>query len=133
MVCFFLVFCGEADSRDDFSEQKMRGRHFVQFGEFTTVSGTLKTEFGEWFLVDNNIVYEIHMGDHRHRQETGVKLEEGKKATVTGFLYVQEGHDNIDIAVCTVEMDGEKYRFRSDAGVPLWRGRGTREGHKQGL
>lgn len=129
----FLIFFGEAMCESGGPAERMRGRDIVQVGEFITVAGTLKAEGGEWLLVSEGVVYEIHLGDHQHRRETGIELEEGKEAVVAGFFYAQEGHANIDIAVCTIEIDEEKYRFRSDTGTPLWRGRGQRSGHNKDL
>lgn len=126
----FLLFCFGITSKVIGSEKELRGRHFVQLGQFVTVTGTLKTQLGEWFLIENNTIYQIHMGDHKHREKTGIELKEGKKATLTGFLYSQEGYDNLDIAVCTIEIKGRVYRFRKDDGTPLWRGYGSQKGYQ---
>jgi len=104
----------------------------VQLGELDTVTGILKTEFGEWFLSSNDVTYEIHMGDHDHRKEIGINLEEGKKVTAAGFFYQQEDMENVDIAVTALTIDGEEYRFREDDGTPLWRGQGLESGQGPG-
>ena len=110
------------------AEEKLRGRDFVRLGEPGSVEGNLKMEHGEWFIVSEGQVYELHLGDHVHRADTGIKLEEGIRAYVTGFFYAREGASEIDIAVCAVELDGELYRFRDDDGSPLWRGSGSGDG-----
>ncbi len=104
-------------------ELRLRGRDFVRLGELGSVSGTLKMDKGEWFLLTDDNIYEIHLGDHEHREKTGIKLEEGKVAEVTGFIYAQEDAAYIDIAVCTIKLNDNKYRFREDDGTPLWQGR----------
>ena len=108
---------GEAES--------LKGRDFVRLGEPGSVEGSLKRARGEWFLVAGNETYELHLGDHAHRAATGINLEEGKHAEVTGFIYAREGRDEVDIAVCTILLDGTEYRFREDDGTPLWRGSGA--------
>ncbi len=110
---------------------RLRGRDFVVLGKPAELAGTLLTEFGEWFLAVNGIIHELHLGDHAHRADTGIKLEEGKPAEVTGFLYAREGDDTVDVAVCVISLDGEEYRFREDDGTPLWRGRGSGPGRQQ--
>lgn len=119
-----LIYTGETEP-----EARLRGRDFVRLGEFGNISGTLKPDRGEWFLQTEELLYEIHLGDHEHRAKTGIKLEEGKKGEVTGYIYAQEGSEIIDVAVCTIVLDGKEYRFRNDDGTPLWRGRGGREAH----
>lgn len=120
------------------TERELRGRDFVRMGEFIEITGTLKPERGEWFLIAGDGVYEIHLGDHSHRASTGITLEEGKKASVRGYVYKREGAGETDIAVCSVLIDGKEYRFREDDGTPLWkgqsagRGHGTPEAEKQG-
>ncbi len=113
--------------------QDLKGRDFVRLGEFQTLRGDIYAERGEWILQANGAAYELHLGDHTHRERTGIRLEEGKMVTVSGYVYSQRGADFIDLAVCTVQMDGREYRFREDDGTPLWRGQGggDREGQAQ--
>ncbi len=121
--------CGNSQpGRVSTSGEELRGRDFVRLGTLITVTGTLKPERGEWFLISGDKVYEIHLGDHEHRAKTGIKLAEGRAASVKGFMYKQEGVDEIDIAVCTVIVDGKEYRFRENDGTPLWRGQSSGEG-----
>lgn len=134
LSALILAGCGDsqrAPARGRVSHnggQELRGRDFVRLGEFTNVSGVLKPERGEWFLVSGGDIYEIHLGDHEHRARTGISLAEGKKAAVAGFLYEQEGASAKDVAVCTIAVDGREYRFREDDGTPLWRGRSSGAG-----
>lgn len=123
----------DAKDKDEGEEEdRLRGRDIVRLGKLTELTGTLKPEKGEWFVeTEDGAVYEIHLGDHKHRAETGIALEKGKTATVSGFLYQQEGNEIIDIAVCTVKLDGKEYRFREDDGTPLWRGSGGGGRHGQ--
>ncbi len=111
----------------------LKGRDFVRLGEYQTLTGDIYPDRGEWFLQVDGAAYELHLGDHTHRERTGIRLEEGKAATVSGYVYSQRGVDFIDLAVCTVQMDGEKYRFRQDDGTPMWWGQGGGDRDGQGL
>ncbi len=113
--------------------QDLKGRDFVELGEFQTLRGNIYPDRGEWFLQTGDSAYELHLGDHTHRERTGIRLEEGKTATVSGYVYSQRGADFIDLAVCTVQMDGEKYRFRQDDGTPMWWGQGGGDRDGQGI
>lgn len=106
------------------SDTALRGRDFVRLGDPGTVTGTLATIGGEWFLKAGDETYELHFGDHRHRAETGINLEEGIEAEVFGFIVEGALGTPSDIAVCTIVIDGDGLRFREDDGTPLWRGRG---------
>jgi hypothetical protein len=128
--------CSNDCSGDDCDHEQetttqLRGRDFVRLGELGTVTGTLKPDKGEWFLHTEENIYEIHLGDHEHRAKTGIKLEEGKTAQATGFIYTQEGSETIDISVCTIVLDEKEYRFREDDGTPLWQGCGSGGRHRQ--
>ncbi len=111
---------------------ELTGRDFVELGKLTTLKGILKSDRNEWLLVSGGSSYEIHLGDHSHRAETGIRLTEGYTAHVKGFLYEQEGKDIGDIAVCSIVIDNVEYRFRDDNGNPLWAGQHGGEGRGGG-
>lgn len=115
-------------SRAPGEEDRLKGRDFVRLGEFKALKGTLQRVRGEWILMVDGASYELHLGDHDHRVATGIRLEPEKIAEVTGFVYAQEGAEDIDVALCTVTLDGTEYRFRQDDGTPLWRGRSGGQG-----
>jgi hypothetical protein len=127
LIMTFRVICADICSEKTIKETEsatLRGKDFVELGDFGTRTGKLKSEKGEWFLEVADRIYEIHLGDHTHRKNIGIQLNEGKEVTVTGFIYRQANSKMIDIAVCTI-LDSEKeYRFREDDGTPLWRGSG---------
>lgn len=110
--------------------KRLQGRDFVTLGELKTVTGILSQDRGEWFLETEGVLQELHLGDHDHRAATGIRLESGKQAEVTGFAYRQQGSDIVDIAVCSITLDGQEYQFRTEDGTPLWRGSGG--GDKRG-
>lgn len=124
-----LIFASPLAGAGDGSK-RLQGRDFVTMGELETVTGTLSRERGEWFLAAGGVLHELHLGDHDHRAATGIRLEAGKQAEVTGFAYRQQGSDIVDIAVCSITLDGQEYQFRTEDGTPLWRGSGG--GDKRG-
>ncbi len=121
-----------ADREHTGEPAELTGRDFVELGELTTLTGILKSDRNEWMLVSDAASYEMHIGDHNHRAETGIRLTEGYTAKVKGFLYEQEGKDIGDIAVCSIVMDNVEYRFRDDEGNPLWAGQRGGEGRGGG-
>ncbi len=126
---------GQEQSRQHNPQQKaeasLRGRDFVRLGEIDTFSGIVTEIKGEWCLITADAKYELHLGDHNHREKTGIKLSEHAEIKVTGFVYSQEEIEIADIAVCIIIMDGKEYRFRDDDGTPLWQGRGQNRAHNK--
>lgn len=123
-ILILTVVCLHAAVLHAASDPVLRGRDLVRLGIRETVTGTLASMEGEWFLESEDGVYELHFGDHRHRAETGVVLEEGIEATVFGFILEDAPGDYSDLAVCSMVINGEVFRFREDDGTPLWRGQG---------
>lgn len=119
---------GETGAAATAEASRLKGRDFVRLGKMETLTGTLKRMRGEWFLTVKDVDHELHLGDHEHRAKTGIALEVGKTATVKGFVYKQEKSEQVDVAVCTITLDGKEYRFRNDDGSPLWRGRSAGQG-----
>lgn len=107
-------FSQEDEWEDVEYEERLTGRDFVALGELHWIEGLLFTEDDEWFLRDDDEVYEVHLGDHTYREELGLHLEEGKEASIYGFLYED------DMAVVSLTTDGETYYFRTEQGTPLW-------------
>ena len=68
-------------------EKSLSGRDFVALGEIGIVFGSLLTMDGEWFVQTADELYEIHLGDHDHRERTGIALEVGKEVVACGYLY----------------------------------------------
>lgn len=108
--------------------RRPRGRDIVQSGELKQLQGTLSQAGGEWFLKVGEDEYELHMGNHEYRAKINIPLETGKEATVNGFVLEK------DVAVTTILIDRQLYRFREDDGKPLWAGMagGTGSGKEGG-
>lgn len=119
------------NSADNGDNEQLRGRDFVDLGEYKELAGTLKQVKHEWVLITNESEYELHLGNHDHRAKTGIELEEGRQITAKGYVYTPKGASKGDIAVCVIILDNKEYRFRQDDGTPLWRGMGSRESHHQ--
>lgn len=113
------------------TDDALRGRDFVRLGQKDTLSGTVTQIKGEWYLITPEKKYELHLGDHNHRKRIGIQLSENAEIKVTGFVYHQENQKIIDIAVCTLILEGKEYRFRDDDGTPLWQGRGQSKAHNK--
>ncbi len=102
------------------AKTNLSGKDFVRLGKMGTLTGNLMEDNEEWYLkTQNGTIHDLHFGNHDHRAKTGIKLKVGKQATVTGFIY----EDNL--TVCTINIDGQTYRFREDDGTPLWAGGGV--------
>lgn len=103
------------DSEEEWDiEESLSGRDFVELGELATIEGILLTEDGEWFLQTEDDLYEVHLGDHDYREEMGIHLVPGDRATIYGYLY------DDDMAVVSLTIDEETYYFRTEQGTPLW-------------
>ncbi len=111
--------CDEDETSEHSSSEgsgKLEGRAIVEKGEPITVEGTLKQYGDEWQLVSESGIHDIHLGPEEYRESQGIKLEEGMKATVTGFSIDEE------IAVCSMSISGKTYVFRNEDGRPAWAG-----------
>ncbi len=108
----------ESITADPPDHDRLTGSDFVQLGELQSLKGELLTQYGEWFLESPDKIYELHLGNHEHREAINIDLQAGKKAEVKGFLYED------DIAVVTMTIDNQDYAFRTEEGTPLWAGSG---------
>lgn len=106
----------------DMEEDRLTGRDFVKLGERRMVEGQLFYEDDEWFLQTEEMVYEVHMGDHDYREKIGLLLEDGQEASIYGFIY----HD--DMAVISITVEKETYLLRTEEGTPLWGAFGGEQG-----
>ena len=96
----------------------IRGRDIVTKGTLTTINGQLEEIDTEWYLKNGKDTYSLHAGNVAYRSKTGINLKTVKNASVKGFI------SGNDIAVTTIETDGNVYTFRSDDGRPVWAGQG---------
>ena len=97
------------------------GRDLVDKGAVVTRQGILQHEDLEWYLLTENISYQLHFGPRDYLSQTGLELEKGNRITIVGFSSAT------DIAVVEA-ADGEKsYHFRNENGRPFWAGNGMRK------
>lgn len=113
------------------AQDGQRSREIITSGVQMTLSGSLKPVGGRWFIAVENVLHEIILGHPDYIESEGVSLEEGKEVVVNGYFHAEADEATGVMAVCTLEMDGRKYRFREDDGTPLWGGRGTGAGLRQ--
>ncbi len=112
--------------------QQVQSRDVVESGMMVTVTGNLKKVGGEWYLVVENIMYEILMGREEFVKKVGIPLEEDKEVAINGFFHAEGDELTGTIVPATIELDGEVYRFREDNGTPIWRGQGGGPGGGRG-
>ena len=93
------------------------GRKLIEKGSSVTLTGILKFEAQEWYLVDEANRYQLHFGNSEYLLGTGIELKEGEEITVTGFS------SGLDIAVMEARIGRHTFRFRDEDGHPLWSGR----------
>ena len=93
------------------------GRKLVENGSSVTLTGVLKFEAQEWYVVNEANQYQLHFGNSEYLRGTGIELKEGEEITVTGFS------SGFDVAVKEARIGGDTYRFRDEDGRPLWSGR----------
>jgi hypothetical protein len=94
------------------------GRDIVERGSLQTLSGTLSSEDGEWYLTADGTLYAMHLGNHDFVDTLGWELREGTKVNLSGFVSGE------DIAVVNLTIDGQTFSLRTEDGAPLWAGMG---------
>jgi len=99
----------------------LNGRDIANMGNIIIVDGILSFEEGELYLTTyDNIKYNVHLGPEFYSNEIGFKRDNmhGQSATVKGFYY------EFDISAIQIDVGDMSYLFRTEDGLPLWRGRG---------
>jgi hypothetical protein len=91
-----------------------RMRKTDDLGIAATVQGSLVSLDAEWYLESGGSTYELHFGNRRYLESTGMVPLEGASCTVQGFL------DGRELVVSEIEMAGKTFRFRDEEGIPLW-------------
>jgi len=99
----------------------LTGSDFVRLGNLGIVSGELSEEDGEWYLTSEDKEYALHLGNYEVIYPQGIDLEEGSEAVVRGFVLEN------DISAVRVVSEDSAWDLRTEAGVPLWAGKGNRE------
>lgn len=101
---------------------EVSGRGVVESGTLSSLTGTLEAEGTEWYLQAAERRFALHFGNTSYVQSTGVPLAPGASVQVRGFV------DGNELAVASIDVDGQRFAFRTDEGVPLWAGRGRQSG-----
>ena len=87
-------------------------------GDLVTVTGVLSEKDGHWYLESDGREYELGFGRPDYLEGTGIALAAGEVLTVRGHL-IEGG----ELSVVTCDVDGRRFAFRTEEGVPLWSGR----------
>jgi hypothetical protein len=97
-----------------------KGRGFAEedLGEMVTFEGVLSQRDEEWYLETDSGRYQLGFGRPDYRDSIGIDLRAGATAEVRG--HITEGEE---ISVVTCDIDGSRYTFRTEEGIPLWSGR----------
>jgi len=87
-------------------------------GELLTLTGVLSERDDEWYLETDEGVFQLGLGRPDYRESLGITLAPGVQALVRGHLA-----DDQEISVVTCDIEGSRFTFRTEDGVPLWSGR----------
>lgn len=98
----------------------LRGRDYVRLGQMDILTGTLVQKDNEWGLKVGDKVWDIHLGPVEYRDDKGLVLMNGEKATIKGFVY--QNH----VTVSSIETGGKSMTLRDQTGRPTWAGQGRR-------
>ena len=101
----------------------LRGKDYVQNGTVKTVSGTLFSQDGEWYMKSGSSVTALHMGPSFYHDEIKLQLKDNQNVEANGYMYKN------DLAVVTIKVDNKVYNLRDKDGIPLWAGKGNRQGN----
>lgn len=97
---------------------ELKGRDLTTKGEIKTLTGVVKIENSEWYLLSENNKYLVHKGPEFYLEEIGLKINENNNITINGYVF------NNEITPIRVTLDMIDYSFRDNSGRPLWAGRG---------
>jgi hypothetical protein len=104
------------ESEESVESEEIKGKDIASKGFLTDLSGTLKYEGGEWYLVSDEGSFQIHLGPKSYLDSINFKLTEGDQAEIKGF--VLEDH----IAPCKITTAGKSIELRDENGRPAWAG-----------
>jgi len=110
LLAVVAVSAGEAE--------ELTGSDVARQGTLTTLSGTLLSESGEWYLVVGTTRYEIHLGQLGDKADT--VLKSGSTVTVSAFAM------DIHLAPVVIDMGGVKFTVWNPDRRPSWAGMGNR-------
>ncbi len=96
----------------------LRGRDLTLKGEIKTLTGVVKIENSEWYLLSGNNKYLVHKGPEFYLEEIGLNINENDRIAVNGYVFENE------ITPVKITVNQKDYSFRDNSGRPLWAGRG---------
>ncbi len=88
----------------------VEGKDIVQLGRMIIVEGILEIEDHELYLKTDQLTYAVHIGPDYYSEEIAFPMENGNRATVSGFVL------SSDIAARIIVIRGETYIFRDKNG-----------------
>ena len=113
------------ESEETAQSEEIKGKDIVKKGGLTVLSGYLKYERGEWYLVSGEKSFQIHLGPKNYLKSINFRLTEGNQAEIKGFVL------NDHIAPCTITTDGKSIELRDENGRPAWAGSKFSRGKNQ--
>ena len=102
----------QSEEVDD--SEEIKGKDIAKKGTLTDLSGSLKYEGSEWYLVSEEKSFQIHLGPKSYLESINFKLTEGDQAEIKGFVL------NDHIAPCTITTAGKSIELRDENGRPAW-------------
>lgn len=116
---------GGRESEESAQSEEIKGKDIAKKGTLTVLSGSLKYEGSEWYLVSGERSFQIHLGPKSYLDSINFKLTEGKQAEINGFVFDEH------IAPCTITTDGKSIELRDENGRPAWAGSKFSRGKNQ--
>jgi len=113
----------QSEEVDD--SEEIKGKDIAKKGTLTDLSGSLKYEGSEWYLVSEEKSFQIHLGPKSYLESINFKLTEGDQAEIKGFVL------NDHIAPCTIATAGKSIELRDENGRPAWAGSKFSRGKNQ--
>ncbi len=118
----------DASLQESQGQQPMRSRQIIEDGELVELTGKLLRMSGSWLLFVDEVGHELYLAPLDYQRRVGLAIADEKEAVVNGYFYSEEDGKAGIIAVCTIKVDGRKFRIRRDDGQPMWEGRGRGSG-----
>jgi hypothetical protein len=111
-----VTFANSGQNQGERTTNILRGRDIVTIGKLYSISGVLRQEGEEWVLTNSKGKFNIHLGPIAYRDFKGFSMKVGATAKVIGMF-----HQN-DVAVYSIETEGNSIVLRDKNGHPAWGG-----------
>lgn len=127
-LCLFLAYSQPvlAAGAGRSGDAQLVGRDFIRMGSLAELSGVLEQTAGEWYLINDEGRFSLHMGPTEYLAAIDVKLKEGADVSVKGWKY------NQDFSVGLLTTGGRSVVLRDETGRPAWSGTGFSQGRNRG-